>query len=94
MAQTKYLAAIEQVMFLKDSTTGLIHIHSLSHALTLLLTRNGWHTHCPPQIPGVVKVDRYVCGGCNDFKIVVKLTMDKFDVSDHRNVVCMHRATR
>ena len=96
MAQTKYLENIKQVMLLKGSTRGLIHIHSLSQSLAYSLTHSLTHSllYYYIQIPGFVKVDRYVCGGCNDFKIVVKLTMDKFDVSDHRNVVCMHRAIR
>ena len=41
----------------------------------------------------MVKVDRYVCGECNDFKIVVKLTMDKFDVSGHGKC-CLHSEFR
>ena len=34
------------------------------------------------QIPGFVKVDRLVCGACNDFKIIVKLKAPNFDVSE------------
>ena len=37
----------------------------------------------------MVKVDRYVCGECNDFKIVVKLLADKFGVSSH-GTSCLH----
>ncbi len=33
------------------------------------------------KIDGVVRVERLVCGGCNDFKIQVKVEKSKFGVS-------------
>mmetsp|Transcript_19007 Transcript_19007/g.49018 ORF Transcript_19007/g.49018 Transcript_19007/m.49018 type:complete len:113 (+) Transcript_19007:16-354(+) len=30
------------------------------------------------KVDGVVSVQRVVCGGCKDFKIITKLTADKF----------------
>ena len=69
MTQGKYLAAIKKVLYISDSTTR----RSLTHVCF-------WLT--PSQVPGFVKVDRLVCGECNDFKIIVKLQGDKFGVSD------------
>jgi len=30
------------------------------------------------KVPGVKKVDRVVCGGCLDFKVITSLTADEF----------------